>query len=44
MTIEQVQKDFDELIARNGFTNAGYTSDAGIPIYHRGWKKTVQVA
>ena len=44
MTIEQAQRDFDELIAKNGFTIAGRTSDTGIPIYHRVWKKTEQVA
>ena len=44
MTIEQAQRDFDELIAKNGFTLAGRTSDTGNPIYHRVWKKTVQVA
>ena len=44
MTMEQAQKDFDELIAKNGFTLAGRTSDTGTPLYHRVWKKTVQVA
>ena len=44
MTIEQAQKDFDELITKNGFAIAGHTSDTGTPIYHRVWKKTVPVA
>lgn len=44
MTIEQAQRDFDDLIAKNGFTIAGRTSDTGIPINHSVWKKTVQVA
>lgn len=44
MTIEQAQIDFDELIAKNGFTLAGHTSDTGTPLYHRVWKKTEQVA
>lgn len=44
MTIEHAKKDFDELIAKNGFTIAGHTSDTGIPIYHRVWKKIVQDA
>ena len=44
MTIEQAQKDFDELIKKNSFVVAGYTGDTGTPIYHRIWKKTVQVA
>ena len=26
MTIEQAQKDFDELITKNGFTLAGHTN------------------
>ena len=34
MTIEQAQIDFDELIAKNGFTLAGRTSDTGTPLYH----------
>ena len=34
MTIEQAQRDFDELIVKNGFTLAGRTSDTGIPLYH----------
>lgn len=44
MTIEKAQKDFDKLIEENSFTLAGYTGDTGLPIYHRVWKKTVQVA
>ena len=44
MTIEKAQKDFDELIAQNGFTRAGHTSDTGNAIYHRVWKRTVKVA
>ena len=44
MTKEQAQRDFDELITKNGFTLAGCTSDTGTPLYHRVWKKTVQVA
>lgn len=44
MTIEQAQRDFDELIVKNGFTLAGRTSDTDNSIYHRVWKKMVQVA
>lgn len=44
MTIEQAQRDFDELIVKNGFAIAGHTSDTSIPIYHRVWKKTAQIA
>ena len=44
MIIEKAQKDFDELIEKNGFILAGHTSDTGNPIYHRVWKRTEQVA
>lgn len=44
MTIEKAQKDFDALITKNGFTLVGYTSDTGNTIYHRVWKRMVQVA
>ena len=41
MTIEQTQRDFDDLIEKNGFALVGRTSDTGTPLYHRVWKKTV---
>lgn len=44
MTIEKAQAEFNKLIAENGFTIAGYTSDTNNPIYHREWTKKVQVA
>ncbi len=44
MTTEKAQADFDMLIAKNGFTLAGYATDTGNPIYHRIWTKQVQVA
>ena len=37
MSTEKAQQGFDKLIADNCFTLAGYTSDTGIPIYHRVW-------
>lgn len=37
MTAEQLKKEFDEMIAKNGFTISGYTSDTSSPIYHRVW-------
>lgn len=43
MTIEKAQKDFDELIAKNGFTYVT-TTDLGHSIYHREWHRKVQVA
>lgn len=39
MTKEQAQKDYNRLIAKNGFALAGYTSDTGNPIYHKIWQK-----
>lgn len=39
MTKEQVRRDYDRLITKNGFTLAGYTSDTSNPIYHRIWHK-----
>lgn len=38
-TIEQAQRDFDKLTAKNGFTRTGCTGDTGMPLYHRAWKK-----
>lgn len=43
MTLEKAQKDFNELIAKNGFTYTA-TTDLGHDIYHREWKRKVQVA
>ena len=43
MTIEKAQKDFDQLIAENGFTIAATTND-NHTVYHRVWTKKVQVA
>ena len=43
MTIEKAQKDFMDLIAKNGFTYVT-TTDLGHSIYHREWHRKVQVA
>ena len=43
MTTEKAQADFNKLITENGFILTGHTSDTCIPIYHRVWKKQVQV-
>ena len=43
MTIEKIRKDFDQLIAENGFTHTA-TTDLGHNIYHREWHRKVQVA
>ena len=37
MTIEKAQRDFNQMIMRNGFTEAGYTRDT--IIYHKIWKE-----
>ena len=37
MTIEKAQKDFMELIEKNGFTEAARTTDTNIIVYHRVW-------
>ena len=39
MTIEKAQRDFNQVIMRNGFTEAGYTRDTNIIIYHKIWKE-----
>lgn len=46
MTIEKAQKDFMELIEKNGFTEAARTTDTNIIVYHRVWSndsKTLEV-
>ena len=37
MTIEKAQKDFMELIQKNGFTEAAKTTDTNNTVYHREW-------
>ena len=39
MTIEKAQRDFNQVIMRNGFTEAGYTRDTNKIIYHREWRE-----
>ena len=39
MTIEQAKRDFNQVIMRNGFTEAGYTRDTNKIIYHKIWKE-----
>lgn len=39
MTIEQAQKDFIELIQKNGFTEAAKTTDTQNTVYHRKWTR-----
>ena len=39
MTIEKAQRDFNQMIMRNGFTEAGYTRDINRIIYHREWRE-----
>ena len=44
MTIEKAQKDFNQLIPENGFTLAAEATETRPAVYHRVWKKWVQVA
>lgn len=43
MTIEKAQKDFNELVEKYGFTVAATTTDTNNKVYHRVWKKKVDV-
>ena len=44
MTIEKAQKDFMDLITKNGFTEATKTTDNQNTVYHREWTRVVEVA
>lgn len=44
MTIEKAQKDFIELIKKNGFTEAAKTTDTQNTVYHREWTREEEVA
>ena len=44
MTPEKAQKDFMELIEKNGFTEAAKTTDTQNTVYHREWTREVEVA
>ena len=39
MTSEKVQRDFIDIITKNGFTEAARTTDTNNIIYHRVWQK-----
>lgn len=39
MTIEKAQRDFNDIITNNGFTEAARTTDTNIIVYHRVWSK-----
>ena len=39
MTIEQAKRDFNQMVIKNGFTEAGYTRDINRIIYHREWRE-----
>jgi len=46
MTIEKAQKDFNDIITKNGFTEAARTTDTNNIVYHRVWNndgKTLEV-
>ena len=44
MTLDKAQKDFMELIEKNGFTEAAKTTDTQNTVYHREWTREVEVA
>lgn len=44
MTIEKAQKDFKELIEKNGFIEAAKTTDTQNTVYHREWIREVEAA
>ena len=44
MTIEKANKDFNQLIEKNGFTNTGAMTPTGCEVYSREWNCKVQVA
>ena len=44
MTIEKAQRDFNQMIIRNGFTEAAKTTDTHNTVYHREWTREVDVA
>ena len=37
MTIEKAQREFNDIITKNGFTEAARTTDTNIIVYHRVW-------
>lgn len=37
MTIEKAQREFDDIITKNGFTEAARTTDTNNIVYHRVW-------
>lgn len=39
MTIEKAQREFSDIITKNGFTEAARTTDTNNIIYHRVWQK-----
>ena len=39
MTIEKAQREFNDIITKNGFTEAARTTDTNIIVYHRVWSK-----
>lgn len=44
MTIEKAQKDFMELIEKNGFIEAAKTTDTQNTVYRREWTREIEVA
>ena len=44
MTIEKANRDFNQLIEQNGFTNTGAMTPTGCEVFSREWSRKVQVA
>ena len=43
LTSEQAQKEFNEMITKNGFTEAARTNDTNNIIHHRIWKNDDEI-
>ena len=43
MTIEQAQNEFNDIITKNGFTDAARTTDTNIIVYHRVWSNDGEI-
>lgn len=43
MTSEQAQKEFNEMITKNGFTEVARTNDTNNIIHHRIWKNDDEI-
>ena len=44
MTLEKANRDFNQLIEQNGFTNTGAMTPTGCEVFSSEWSRKVQVA